>query len=76
MLRDGEIVGISTSRGYSYYFRRMISLCTIDVGCSDPGTEVELIWGNPGEPQKKIRATVAPAPYKQDKRRVDLTTSD
>jgi vanillate/3-O-methylgallate O-demethylase len=54
----------------------MISLCTIDVEQSEPGTEVTVLWGNPGEPQKEIRATVAPAPYKQDNRRVDLRTLD
>jgi vanillate/3-O-methylgallate O-demethylase len=70
---DGRPVGVSTSRGYSYFFRQMISLCTLDIGCSEPGTEVTLIWGNPGEPQKEIRATVAPAPYKKDNRRSDLS---
>jgi len=74
--RNGKLVGVATSRGYSYYFRQMISLCTIDVDCSEPGTEVIVLWGNPGEPQKEIRATVAPAPYKQDNRRVDLRTLD
>jgi len=72
--KDGKLVGVSTSRGYSYYFRRMISLCTIDIHQSEPGKHVCLIWGNPGEPQKEIRATVAPAPYKTDNRRVDLST--
>ncbi len=27
-----------------------------------PGTEVTVLWGQPGEPQTEIRATVAPAP--------------
>ena len=74
VLKDGKLVGVSTSRGHSYYFRQMISLCTVDVEYGDHGTEVTLIWGNPGEPQKEIRATVAPAPYKEDKRRADLST--
>jgi len=74
--RNGKLVGVATSRGYSYYFRQMISLCTIDVDCSEPGTEVIVLWGNPGEPQKEIRATAAPAPHKQDNRRVDLRTLD
>jgi vanillate/3-O-methylgallate O-demethylase len=73
VLMDGKPVGVSTSRGYSYFFRQMISLCTLDVRCSEPGTEVILIWGDPGEPQKEIRATVAPAPYKKDNRRSDLS---
>jgi vanillate/3-O-methylgallate O-demethylase len=35
---------------------------------------VQVIWGNRGQRQKAIRAKVAPAPYKQDKRRVDLAS--
>ena len=31
-----------------------------------------VIWGNPDSPQKEIRATVAPAPYKKDNRRADI----
>jgi vanillate/3-O-methylgallate O-demethylase len=65
-------VGVATSRGYSYYFRQMLSLCVIDVDWSDPGTEVKVIWGEPGEPQKEIRAVVAQAPYKKDNRRIDV----
>jgi vanillate/3-O-methylgallate O-demethylase len=72
VLKNGKLVGVATSRGYSYYFRQMLSLCTIDVAQSEPGTEVTVIWGNPGTPQKEIRATVAPAPYKMDNRRADL----
>lgn len=72
VLGGRESVGVSTSRGYSYFFRQMISLCVIDLGWSDPGTEVTVIWGDPGGPQREIRATVAPAPYKQDRRRADL----
>ncbi|MDP6175621.1 MAG: hypothetical protein QGF09_15760 [Rhodospirillales bacterium] len=55
----------ATSRGYSYYFREMISLCTIDMAYSEIGTEVTVIWGEPAGPQKKIRAKAAPAPYKR-----------
>jgi len=72
VLRDGSPVGVTTSRGYSFYFREMLSLCTIDVANAEPGTDVEVVWGNPGHPQKTIRARVAPAPYKQDNRRADV----
>jgi vanillate/3-O-methylgallate O-demethylase len=71
---DGSLVGIATSRGYSYYFRQMLSLCTIDIAFSAIGTQVQVQWGLPGGPQKTIRATVAAAPYKQDNRRVELET--
>jgi len=72
VLRNDQLVGIATSRGYSYYFRKMLSLCVIDTDSADSGTEVVVIWGQPGGPQKEVRATVAPAPYKQDNRRADL----
>jgi vanillate/3-O-methylgallate O-demethylase len=71
--KGGQIVGISTSRCYSYYFRQMLSLCVLDAGLCEPGTEVSVIWGRPGTPQKEIRATVAPAPYKKDSRRADVS---
>lgn len=82
--RDGTEVGVSTGRGYSYQFNEMLSLCTIDVEHSEPGTEVTIIWGEGGDPanpkieahtSKAIDATVAPAPYKEDKRRADLQAS-
>jgi vanillate/3-O-methylgallate O-demethylase len=69
---DDDVVGVATSRGYSYYYRQMLSLCTVDVAHSEPGTEVTVHWGEPGGPQKAIRATVAAAPYKPDRRRADL----
>jgi vanillate/3-O-methylgallate O-demethylase len=72
VMKAGRPVGVSSSRGYSYYFRKMLSLSTIDVADSAPGTEVTVIWGNPGSRQKAIRAMVAPAPYKKDNRRADL----
>ena len=74
VLIDGKLVGVSTSRCYSYHFRQMISLCTIDVAHREPGTEVVVVWGRPGTRQKNIRATVARAPYKQDNRRIDLAS--
>ena len=74
VLKDGKLVGISTSPGYSYYFRKMLSLTYIDVAVNRPGTEVIIVWGTPGKVQKHIRAMVAPAPYKKDNRRIDVTT--
>jgi vanillate/3-O-methylgallate O-demethylase len=71
VMKNGKVVGVSTSRGYSYYFREMLSLCTVDVAHCETGSEVTVVWGNPGTPQKEIRAKVAPAPYKTDNRRLD-----
>jgi vanillate/3-O-methylgallate O-demethylase len=73
VLKGDQLVGVMTSRGFSYYFRQMLSLCTIDIDFSKPGTEVAVVWGDPGTRQKHIRATVAPAPYKKDNRRIDVT---
>lgn len=69
---DGSPVGISTSRCYSYFFREMLSLCVIDQQHATPGTAVEIVWGRPTQNQKRIRAVVAPAPYKRDNRRADV----
>ncbi|MFC7401040.1 glycine cleavage T C-terminal barrel domain-containing protein [Citricoccus sp. GCM10030269] len=68
----GRLVGTATSRGYSYFFRKMLSLATIDVDHAEIGTEVDVIWGAPGHRQKTIRAVVKPAPYKTDRSRGNL----
>jgi glycine cleavage system aminomethyltransferase T len=70
--KDDEIVGVSTYAGYSYNERAMLSLACIDVGHSEPGTEVTVVWGEEGggtskptverHVQTEIRATVAPVP--------------
>ncbi|RPH61008.1 MAG: aminomethyl transferase family protein, partial [Burkholderiales bacterium] len=72
VLDGDQSVGASTSRCYSHSFRQMLSLCTIDVARGEPGTPVTVVWGAPGRPQKRVRATVAPAPYKRDNRRIDV----
>ena len=69
---DGALVGTATSRGYSYFFRKMLSLATVDVEHAETGTRVSVIWGAPGRPQKSIRAVVRPAPYKEDRSRGEL----
>ncbi|MFJ4175312.1 hypothetical protein [Microbacterium sp. NPDC089696] len=60
---NGESVGISSVAVYSYYYRRMISHATIDLAHVEPGTEVEIHWGNFGGRIKHIRATVERFPY-------------
>lgn len=72
MLGD-RLVGVATSRGFSYSFRQMLSHAVIDIAQAAPGTEVTVIFGDPGTRQKPIRATVAPSPYKTDNRRADLS---
>ncbi|QCC49403.1 aminomethyltransferase family protein [Halobellus limi] len=80
--KDGKLIGVSTTPGYMYPFQQMLSLTTIDVEYSDPGTEVTVLWGegdNPSNPmierhtQKEVSATVAPAPYEDKDRRAEFT---
>ena len=68
VLKDGKLIGISSGRAYSYYFREMLSLCSIDVEHSAIGTLVVVLWGNPGTRQKEIRAKVSLFPYLRENR--------
>lgn len=72
VLRDGELVGMSTDVGYIANERAFVSLATVDRASCEPGTEVTVLWGespNTSKPavephrQVEIRATVAPVPY-------------
>jgi glycine cleavage system aminomethyltransferase T len=68
VLADEREIGISTGRMVSAYFQKMISICTIDTPYSKIGTEVIVLWGEPGTKQKKIRATVTRYPYMNEDR--------
>ena len=73
ILKDGELVGVSTFSGYSSNESSMLSLAVVDIAQSEPGTEVTLVWGEEGggsekpvverHVQTEIRATVSPVPY-------------
>ena len=73
VMKDGEIIGISTWCGYSFNERKMLTLAMLDVEHSEPGTEVIFVWGEEGGGSSKptveshvqieIRATVHPVPY-------------
>ena len=63
VLADGERIGTSTGRLNSVYYRRMISIGFIDKAHSAEGTELTVLWGSPGTPQKEVRVTVARLPY-------------
>lgn len=65
---DGKFLGLTTNRGYSYQFRKVISLALLDISAVEPGTQVMVIYGNEGQRQMPIRATVCDVPYKNDKR--------
>ena len=72
VLKDGNLIGLSMDVGYLANEHLMVSLATVDVAHSRPGTEVTVVWGedpNSAKPaveshkQIQLRATVAPAPY-------------
>ncbi|MCZ4535931.1 hypothetical protein O4159_10745 [Gordonia terrae] len=69
---SGNEIGVSTTPGYSAWARKVLTLAYLRPEHAVPGTPVEILWGEPGSPQRLIRAIVAPAPYKPDNRRVDL----
>jgi vanillate/3-O-methylgallate O-demethylase len=74
VLRDGELVGISSFSGYSYNERSYLSLAMSDVDV-EVGAEVTLVWGEEGggsskpvverHRQAEIRAIVSPCPYSE-----------
>lgn len=76
VLRDGKSIGISTGRMYSYYYRQMLSLCSIDVEHGEPDDEVAVLWGDPGTRQKEIRATVSRFPYLNESRNENVDVAD
>jgi len=75
VLVNGQTVGLSTYTGYTYNERAMISLAVMDVGYSEPGTEVTVVWGEERRGTSKptverhkqvaIHATVAPCPISE-----------
>jgi glycine cleavage system aminomethyltransferase T len=76
ILKDGQMVGISSGRVFSWKYRKMLSLGIVDPEVAELGTEVCVLWGNPGTRQKKIRAIVSRFPYLNESRNenVDLGT--
>lgn len=60
---NGNEIGISSGRTFSPHYHEMISICSLDGKYAKIGTEVTLIWGNPGTDQKKVRVKVARFPY-------------
>ena len=70
---DGKLVGLSTWIGYSANEGKMLTLAMVDEQYAAPGTEVNLVWGEPDGGTSKpaverhrqvdIKAVVSPAPY-------------
>jgi glycine cleavage system aminomethyltransferase T len=75
VLKDGKVIGISSGRSISQFYHRMISLSSIDVEFSALGTDVIVLWGDPGTRQKQVRAKVAQFPYLQEERNSEIDVS-
>jgi len=72
VLKDGREIGYSSGTIYSSSFREFLSLGCIDIESAAIGNEVEVQWGDFGEPIKSIRATVARFPYLTEARNSDV----
>lgn len=67
----GETIGFSQYMSYSANARHVLSHGIIATELADPGTELTLLWGEPGSRRnnvdgtelREIRVTVAPTPY-------------
>lgn len=75
VLKDGKLVGISSGRSISQFYRKMLSLCSIDIEFSKIGTDLIVLWGDPGTRQKEVRAKVARFPYLNENRNQDVDVS-
>ena len=73
-ITDGkDIVGASMFSGYTFNARQMLSLGFVEERFAKPGTELKMVWGEPGggtqkttverHHQVELRVIVAPTPY-------------
>lgn len=67
--KEHNFIGLMTNRGYSYEFRKVLGLATIDIHQTEIGNEVYILYGDEGKRQTMIRATVGETPYKCDRRK-------
>lgn len=63
VLKDGKKIGYSSGTIYSYYYRKVISHCTLDIEQAKIGNELIILWGDFGGKMKEVRATVSRYPY-------------
>jgi len=73
---DGREIGISSGTIYSYYFREVISMATIDAEFAHDGQEVVVRWGDFGGRIKEVRATVGRFPYLAEGRNDQVVASN
>jgi vanillate/3-O-methylgallate O-demethylase len=76
IVKDGCPVGISSGTIYSYHFREVLSLATLDLALANVGMEVEVLWGDRGRRLKTIRAVVDRFPYLIEGRNDRIDTSN
>ena len=63
-VKDGDnTVGVASGRVIDYYSNNFMSLGFVAPESAEEGKELRVIWGNHGEKQMEIRATVAKFPY-------------
>jgi vanillate/3-O-methylgallate O-demethylase len=68
---DGQTIGFSQYMSYSANAKHVLSHGILDSRLAEPGTELTLLWGEPGSRRdnvsehelREIRVTVAPSPY-------------
>lgn len=76
VLKDGKRVGWSSGTIYSYYYRQVMSHCTIDVDQAEIGNEVVVQWGDFGGRIKDVRARVERYPFIDLERNQDVATRE
>ena len=57
-----EQVGVSQGRCIDYYTNQFVSLGFVAEECAAVGSKLEVLWGEPGGSQYRVKATVAPIP--------------
>lgn len=73
---DGREIGYSSGTIYSYYFREVLSMATIDRDKAEIGREVIVDWGDYGKRIKPVRATVERFPYLAEGRNDKIDTDE
>ena len=73
-----QMIGTSSGRLQSVYYRRMISLGYLDTEYAVEGREYILIWGTPGTRQFPVRVKVCKTPYLdfENNKDIDVTKLD
>lgn len=75
VLRGGREVGVSSGTVYSFHFRHVLSMASLDLETVVPGTEVVVCWGDHGRRIKEVRAVVDRYPFLAEGRNDQVDTS-